>query len=43
MEKKIPEYVSAIHDGKKYKAYKSATDKNKDKNFGIVRLEEIKE
>ncbi len=41
--KKIPEYVSAIHDGKKYKAYKSATDKNKDKNFGIVRLEKIKE
>lgn len=41
--KKIPEYVSAIHDGKKYKVYKSATDKNKDKDFGIVRLEEIKE
>ena len=41
--KKIPEYASAIHDGKKYQAYKSATDKNKDKNFGIVRLEEIKE
>lgn len=41
--KNIPEYVSAIHDGKKYKVYKSATDKSKDKDFGIVRLEEIKE
>lgn len=39
--KKIPEYVSEIQDGKKYKVYKSATDKNKDKDFGIVRIEEV--
>lgn len=41
--KKIPEYVSETHDGKRYKVYKSATDKNKDKDFGVVRIEEVNE
>ncbi len=41
--KNIPEYVSQIQTGKKYKMYKSLSTRNDDRDFNTVRLEEIKE
>lgn len=41
--KNIPEYVSQIQTGKKYKMYKSLSTRNDDRDFSTVRLEEIKE
>ena len=41
--KKIPEYVSQIQTGKKYKMYKTWSTRNDDRNFNTLRLEEIKE
>ena len=40
--KNIPEYVSQIQTGKKYKMYKSLSTRNDDRDFNTVRLEEIK-
>ena len=41
--KNIPEYVSQIQPGKKYKMYKTLNTRNDDKDFNTLRLEEIKE
>lgn len=41
--KNIPEYVSQIQTGKKYKMYKTWSTRNDDRNFNTLRLEEIKE
>ena len=41
--KNIPEYVSEIKAGKKYKMYKAWSTRNDDRDFDTVRLEEIKE
>ena len=41
--KNIPEYVSQIQTGKKYKMYKSLSTRNDDRDFNTVCLEEIKE
>lgn len=41
--KNIPEYVSEIKAGKKYKMYKALSARNDDRDFDTVRLEEIKE
>lgn len=41
--KNIPEYVSEIKAGKKYKMYKAWSTRNDDRNFNTLRLEEIKE
>ena len=41
--KNIPEYVSQIQTGNKYKMYKSLSTRNDDRDFNTVRLEEIKE
>ena len=41
--KNIPEYVSEVKAGKKYKMYKSLSTRNDDRDFNTVRLEEIKE
>ena len=41
--KNIPEYVSQIQTGKKYKMHKSLSTRNDDRDFNTVRLEEIKE
>ena len=41
--KNIPEYVSQIQTGKKYKMYKTLNTRNDDKDFNTLRLEEIKE
>jgi len=41
--KNIPEYVSQIQTGKKYKMYKTWSTRNDDRNFDTLRLEEIKE
>ncbi|WP_303959975.1 hypothetical protein [Rothia mucilaginosa] len=41
--KNIPEYVSQIQTGKKYKMYKTWSTRNDERNFNTLRLEEIKE
>ena len=41
--KNIPEYVSQIQTGKKYKMYNTWSTRNDDRNFNTLRLEEIKE
>lgn len=41
--KSIPEYVSQIQTGKKYKMYKTLNTRNETVNFNTLRLEEIKE
>ena len=41
--KNIPEYVSEIKAGKKYKMYKAWSTRNDDRNFNTLRFEEIKE
>ena len=41
--KNIPEYVSQIQTGKKYKMYKTLLTRNEAVNFNTIRLEEMKE
>ena len=41
--KNIPECVSEIQPGKKYKIHKTLSTRNDDKDFDMTRFEEIKE